>query len=123
MKHGRSGYTYKGCRCDICTSAKVEYARSWHQKNKVESQARRTRRRIERRAFYLEEMGGVCVTCGTSADLQFDHIDPASKQYKIAEMLPGHSKELLEKELAKCQLLCITCHGKKSWASTLERSA
>lgn len=37
----------------------------------------------ERRNKGLKLLGGVCVKCGTTENLQFDHIDPATKLFNI----------------------------------------
>lgn len=72
------------------------------------------RMRERRRAWALERLGGVCVVCGCSDRLEFDHIDPSSKLFSVSQ---GYMKAftLLEAEVAKCQLLCRPCHSKKTW--------
>ena len=58
-------------------------------------------------------LGGKCVQCGATDNLQFDHIDPSTKKFKITLML-SHSKKEVKEELKKCQLLCRECHDIKS---------
>ena len=36
--------------------------------------------RDERRKILIERLGGKCVKCGTTENLQFDHIDPNTKK-------------------------------------------
>jgi hypothetical protein len=31
----------------------------------------------------IEELGGECVVCGTKEELEFDHVDPATKLFTI----------------------------------------
>jgi len=61
----------------------------------------------------LQILGGKCVKCRTTENLQFDHIDPATKSFHIGQQITG-SWEEIEKELKKCQLLCYRCHKIKS---------
>jgi len=58
-------------------------------------------------------LGGVCVSCGSTEDLEFDHIDPESKSFSISELMK-YSKEVVDSEIEKCQLLCSHCHKIKS---------
>lgn len=67
-----------------------------------------------RRELFMREMGGVCVRCGSTENLEFDHIDRTKKSFNIAKRLHGASMKTLRDELAKCQLLCADCHAKKS---------
>jgi hypothetical protein len=62
-----------------------------------------------RRARLINMLGGTCVRCGTTEDLEFDHIDPATKRFAICADLTRAWSELLA-EVAKCQLLCRPCH-------------
>jgi hypothetical protein len=61
----------------------------------------------------IEQLGGKCVRCDSVTELEFDHIDPATKEFGIGK---GWSKNPadVEKELRKCQLLCKTCHLEKT---------
>lgn len=61
----------------------------------------------------LSYLGEKCVTCGSSYDLQFDHIDPSSKTFTIGRNY-NRSWESLVEELNKCQLLCVECHKQKT---------
>ena len=65
------------------------------------------------REILIEKLGGKCVECGCTKELEFDHIDPSTKSFNIAA---GYTKpkEVLLSEVAKCQLLCNKCHIEKS---------
>ena len=67
----------------------------------------------KRIAKYLEYLGGKCVRCGTTFDLEFDHIDRKTKSFTITAKY-DQKWELLQPELDKCQLLCRPCHIAKS---------
>ena len=57
-----------------------------------------------------------CVSCGNHYayyNMQLDHIDPSTKLYNICE-LKNRKFDILQAELAKCQVLCALCHRRKS---------
>jgi hypothetical protein len=64
----------------------------------------------QRRTQWLKEHGP-CVQCGSTKRLEVDHIDPKEK---VDHKVWSWSKERREAELAKCQVLCGTCHDKKT---------
>jgi 5-methylcytosine-specific restriction endonuclease McrA len=66
-----------------------------------------------RRAEGIEILGGKCVRCNSTEQLEFDHIDPTTKELSIGKMW-GVARERWLRELMKCQLLCKPCHTKKS---------
>jgi len=67
----------------------------------------------ERKKEYVRILGGCCVKCGSTENLQFDHIEKDSREFVIAKIMKRKRAFVLQ-ELKKCQLLCDTCHRKKS---------
>ena len=61
----------------------------------------------------IAQLGGKCVSCGGTDDLQFDHIDPSTKSFTIGRNT-SCSDEKFTNELKKCQLLCKACHKIKT---------
>ncbi len=57
---------------------------------------------------------GPCARCGSDNRLTVDHIDPREKQYNICNIW-GLSEKCRTEELAKCQVLCASCHSLKTW--------
>jgi len=84
-----------------------EYHKTYHQK-----------RYADRRREMIVFLGGICVSCGSKDNLQFDHIDPSTKCFAIMSKWTKEWHEI-EKELNKCQLLCASCHLNKT---RIERS-
>ena len=58
-------------------------------------------------------LGGICVKCGGTDNLQFDHIDRLLKKFDITSSFSRPWFEL-EEEAKKCQLLCMRCHNEKT---------
>lgn len=57
-----------------------------------------------------------CVKCGESfaACLQFHHLDPTKKDLAISVAArSGWSIARIEREIAKCVVLCANCHAKE----------
>lgn len=71
------------------------------------------RRRDENRQWAIALLGGRCAKCGSTHQLEFDHIDPQTMSFRIGSYI-GWSREKLLPELRKCQLLCRSCHTKKT---------
>lgn len=58
-----------------------------------------------------------CIECGYkehSVALDFDHIDPATKEFTIGTAYTSVSLKRLYKEIDKCQVLCANCHRIKT---------
>lgn len=60
-------------------------------------------------ANVIAAKGGVCSRCGGTDRLQLHHRDPKEKSFTIARGW-SHSKEEVDQELEKCDLLCYACH-------------
>lgn len=61
------------------------------------------------RAEKLAALGGVCVDCGFTEDLEFDHVDPENKSFSIGDIMT-YPSSVVDAELDKCVLRCKSCH-------------
>lgn len=61
----------------------------------------------------IAALGGRCVKCGGDSELQFDHVDANSKVVDPSSVMTGNEAKA-KAELAKCQLLCRSCHREKT---------
>lgn len=93
---------YIGKKCHACHLA---YKRAW-------SNAKYASLRRE----LVLSMGGICVDCGATSGLEFDHVIASEKQFDVGQIL-NHSREVVEEELKKCVLRCHACHAAKSRVS------
>jgi len=101
-----------------------EYNKKWREENKKKISEYAKAQRYEKRVICLEYLGGKCVKCGTTHNLQFDHIKREGKKYNITEKLTIKFDNLKE-ELDKCQLLCAPCHLEKTakeWADITHKT-
>lgn len=73
------------------------------------------RRYHERKAESIAKLGGKCVVCGTTENLEFDHIDRTKKTMDINTLWSVNLMRYLE-ELKLIQLLCATHHQEKTSA-------
>lgn len=55
-----------------------------------------------------------CSKCGENhpACLEFHHKDPSQKLFTISSMVRKLPKEVILKEIEKCEVLCANCHRK-----------
>ncbi len=65
----------------------------------------------KRKQAIIDHLGGCCTECGSTSNLEVDHIDRNQKKFSINRRLSV--KNNLD-ELTKCQLLCWECHRAKT---------
>lgn len=73
-----------------------------HEYNKKYQKERYEKRKIE----LMNSLGGKCARCGAQHNLEFHHVDKATKEFSIMRRW----KEDVSEELKKCVLLCHECH-------------
>jgi len=95
-----------------CNERNLQYYENNKEKLKKQNAVNNNKRRQKLKEQAREKLGGKCVWCGASENLEFDHIDPAHKKMTIGNI--SCSLELWWKEIEKCRLLCKSCHKKHS---------
>lgn len=70
-------------------------------------------RYLSRKDELLKIVGSECVICGSMDSIEFDHIDPSTKEYALMSRWNRPLSEILG-EAKKCQPLCHVCHKDKT---------
>lgn len=82
---------------------------------KVTSKQSVSRWRNKTKAWFVEYTGGKCQCCDYNkhiGNLDFHHVDPATKKYRVSDMLRNpKSLFVIKEEVDKCVLVCNRCHG------------
>jgi 5-methylcytosine-specific restriction endonuclease McrA len=79
----------------------------------VKKRARQLRWKHQRRDDAIVLLGGKCIDCGSTENLEFDHVDPALKRFNPTDIWSRNVVTRID-ELAKCVLRCNSCHKKKT---------
>lgn len=80
-----------------------------------EKQRRYQRTWMQRRRAAWLDANGPCVDCGSTEDLEVDHVDPTEKE---CHRVWSWSEERREEELSKCVVRCHECHKQRTWIQT-----
>lgn len=74
-----------------------------------------TIKNAEKRAKAHDLLGEVCSKCGTTESLTIDHIyNDRSSYITPSHMIKSSKWDELVAELERCQLLCHSCHARKT---------
>jgi 5-methylcytosine-specific restriction endonuclease McrA len=85
----------------------------WSKNNRDKKNKQSRALRAKKKQQAIDYLGGKCVGCGTTHNLQFDHIDRSLKEFNITKRIDlGFEK--IKPELDKCRLLCKSCHNIKT---------
>lgn len=87
----------------------------WKKQYHREYNRKRREQNLERAFAMMGEKK--CAHCGSRDNLEFDHIDPATKRFAIGNQASSSWRRLAI-EVKKCQLLCYECHKTKSAAES-----
>lgn len=80
---------------------------------KREMDQARQRLARENKARFVARLGARCMDCGITGDpiiFDFDHRDPIQKGWIPSKLMRCPNQETIEREIAKCDLVCSNCH-------------
>lgn len=107
-KNHSSGY---GFYCKLCAR---NYGSAYYAKYKSQVDERnRQRRKIAKEYIQNLKRETGCICCGEKDDccLDLHHLDPHTKERTVSMML-SWTLEAIQKEIAKCVVICSNCHRK-----------
>lgn len=95
-----------------------EAQRRYYQRNKQKylDYARATQERYKEIVRALKEHP--CTDCGVEYPyyvMDFDHRPGEKKEYEIARIHFWKSRAIIDREVAKCDLVCSNCHRERSY--------
>lgn len=109
---------------------KKEYQQEWKSQNRERQRQLQRDHYHKKKEYLLENVGRVCVSCGSTKNIEFDHIMPrtSSEKEKQTKLRTGNTSgniiwnkrpssmswECIKKEIKNLQPLCKDCHRKKS---------
>jgi len=98
--------------CARCKACRREYKIRYDKENSARIREEKRERQAHAQVYLLERKSMGCLLCPRQdLPFHFHHVDPATKLFN-----PTHgrclSRERLDAELAKCVVLCSSCHAK-----------
>lgn len=99
-------------RCKIC--ARIAHQDRYVLKDRERTRERnRLRRNTHRTKIQEYKQANPCVSClePEPCCLEFHHLNPAEKDFELCRA-GNESWETIEREIAKCVVLCSNCHKK-----------
>lgn len=87
--------------------------RAWYERNRATVIESSLLQRDRNRLWFEDQRNQPCVDCGGSYPpccMDFHHRDPSQKKFAIGRGITQVGRKALEKEIAKCDLLCANCH-------------
>jgi hypothetical protein len=94
-----------------CCKCKTEYMKQHYEKDKEKYLARSKRTRKDLRLWLDGLKDTPCLDCGIKFPIccmDFDHRE--NKEFNIGRKYYSYSKEVVLKEMEKCDLVCANCH-------------
>ncbi len=107
----------RGLRRVWCRGCCRAYGREHYRKNRPTYLAKSAKRRAIIRPFVRAQIdahlrGHPCVDCGCTdiTVLEFDHRDPAEKDFAVGELARVAEWQRVLREIEKCDVRCANCH-------------
>lgn len=103
----------KECIVDGCTEGQVSQSKCRTHYNEYMKNYM-LQRYHRRRELIIDELGGECTECGSTEELEIDHLNPEEKSFDWGKALAGYSEKRIREEIIKSQLLCNEHHEGKT---------
>ena len=116
------GLTYKQIAEELdCSKGTIAYHLGQGQKLKYADSSKKSRTRRYERYYALKN--NPCVDCGKIYPvtmMHFDHLGIEKKDNQLSSMICNNSWEDILKEIDKCELVCIVCHGLRTISRSID---
>ena len=89
-----------------------EYKAEYYQQNKELKKTQTRELKEKNRQMLIERLGGECVDCGETKNLEFDHKHGEVKLFNVTKLMTSTRKVTAEAD--KCELRCKKCHRVKT---------
>lgn len=114
----KSAARYDGLQT-YCQECMKKYRIEHYQNNKQQYKDRNQKQWSSLREYVLEVKNGPCADCNVTYPgepwlMEFDHRIPESKSGNIFKFVQNGSRKRLDEELAKCDLVCVVCHRRRT---------
>ncbi len=108
-KSGRNGKVLRSYHCKKCRS---EYY-SFYRKKNIETIRPREKNAVAEKRYYIQSLKTKCLCCDENFGpcLEFHHKDSSKKEFELSKGIKK-SMEDIDREIAKCIVLCSNCHKK-----------
>jgi len=112
---------YEGCVEEVFIECYVEYEETFEQARQRVDQEEKAKAGsenidLEKKREEYERLKLIFENCGYDKSLSaltFHHKNPENKEFNIGPALTNKPKNIIKKELQKCDLLCFNCHMEK----------
>lgn len=95
----------------------TQYKREWNHRNRDKRYQYKVKRSKELKVKLIKQKGSKCINCNleyngkNASKFDFHHIDPNTKEFALNQhSLQTKSLDAIDKEVAKCNLICSNCH-------------
>jgi hypothetical protein len=110
--------------CKACRAKRYkDYYATDKEKNRLRE--RTVRKRQEAQDYVRKLKNNPCTDCGKIYpyyNMQFDHL--GDKEWNVARLVAiGATKNKIDAEVAKCELVCVLCHGDRTHQRRLDNKA
>lgn len=114
-EHGKPSSYNAGCRCPVCTQAKVEYEFKFPSQKPAYKRTYAANKRKQRQVLRDKLKSKPCTDCNQTFPpycMDFDHIPELGPRLSSVGNIIQSAMDIkrVMEEIAKCELVCANCH-------------
>lgn len=120
LKNASTGTRHSQCK-ECCRRRSKDHYAANHAAYIERNRRNRPAQRMRNAGILLEYLSThPCVQCGERNPvlLELNHVDPRTKVGNVSELArSGCSRQRLQSEMAKCEVMCANCHQRFTWST------